>query len=163
MLGLRPPGLELESCVWRTVSSQSSHYPQDVLLAQFSLYVHIVGLKPDSFHLRTALQTQESKFKPCRSEAEHATSRSRRLSTILSFTSRWTRNTRKRAPNSSMKAPALPSPTMLNAIMACRAWAITQQTRHCTALFQRVVLAGNHPTCTPPPLPISVQVNHNDY
>ena len=26
-----------ESCVWRTVSSQSSHHPQDVLLAQFSL------------------------------------------------------------------------------------------------------------------------------
>ena len=29
-----------ESCVWRTVSSHSSHYPQYVLLAQFSLYVH---------------------------------------------------------------------------------------------------------------------------
>ena len=39
-----------ESCVWRTVSSHSSHYPQDVLLAQFSLYVHKGGLKPDSFH-----------------------------------------------------------------------------------------------------------------
>ena len=32
----------------------------------------------------TALQTQDSKFKPWRSEAEHATSRSRRLPTILS-------------------------------------------------------------------------------
>ena len=31
----------------------------------------------------TALQTQDSKFEPCRSEAEHATSRSRRLPTIL--------------------------------------------------------------------------------
>ena len=40
-----------ESCVWRTVSSQSSHYPQEVLLAQFGLYVHKGGLKPDSFHL----------------------------------------------------------------------------------------------------------------
>ena len=39
-----------ESCVWRTVSSQSSHNPQEVLLAQFSLYVHKGGLKPDSFH-----------------------------------------------------------------------------------------------------------------
>ena len=29
-----------ETCVWRTVSSQSSHHPQEVLLAQFSLYVH---------------------------------------------------------------------------------------------------------------------------
>ena len=38
-----------ESFVWRTVSSQSSHHPQEVLLAQFSLYVHKGGLKPDSF------------------------------------------------------------------------------------------------------------------
>ena len=41
-------GLNFESCVWRTVSSQSSHHPQEVLLAQFSLYVHKGGLKlPD--------------------------------------------------------------------------------------------------------------------
>ena len=39
-----------ESCVWRTASSHSSHHPQEVLLAQFSLYVHKGGLKPDSFH-----------------------------------------------------------------------------------------------------------------
>ena len=31
-------GSNFESCVWRTVSSQSSHHPQEVLLAQFSLY-----------------------------------------------------------------------------------------------------------------------------
>ena len=43
-------GSNFESCVWRTVSSQSSHHPQVVLLAQFSLYVHKGGLKPDSFH-----------------------------------------------------------------------------------------------------------------
>ena len=42
-------GPNFESCVWRTVSSQSSHHPQEVLLAQFSLYVHKGGLKPDSF------------------------------------------------------------------------------------------------------------------
>ena len=42
-------GSNLESCVWRTVSSQSSHHPQDVLLAKFCLYVHKDGLKPDSF------------------------------------------------------------------------------------------------------------------
>ena len=36
--------------VWRTVSSHSSHHPQKVILAQFSLYVHKGGLKPDSFH-----------------------------------------------------------------------------------------------------------------
>ena len=44
-------GSNFESCVWRTVSSQSSHHPQEVFLAQFSLYVHKGGLKPDSFHL----------------------------------------------------------------------------------------------------------------
>ena len=43
-------GSNFESFVWRTVSSQSSHHPQDVILAQFSLYVHKGGLKPDSFH-----------------------------------------------------------------------------------------------------------------
>ena len=40
----------------------------------------------------TALQTQDSKFEPWRSEAKHATSRSRRLPIILSFTSGWRRN-----------------------------------------------------------------------
>ena len=43
-------GSNFESCVWRTVSSQSSHHPQEVLLAQFSLSVHKGGLKPESFH-----------------------------------------------------------------------------------------------------------------
>ena len=43
-------GSNLKSCVWRTVSSYSSHHPQEVLLAQFSIYVHKGGLKPDSFH-----------------------------------------------------------------------------------------------------------------
>ena len=42
-------GSNFESCVWRTVSSQSSHHPQEVLLAQFSLYVHKSGLKPIHF------------------------------------------------------------------------------------------------------------------
>ena len=48
-------GSNFESCVWRTVSSQSSHHPQEVLLAQFSLYVHKGGLKPDSFHFLTSI------------------------------------------------------------------------------------------------------------
>ena len=43
-------GSNFKSCVWRTVSSQSSHHPQEVLLAQFSLFVHKGSLKPDSFH-----------------------------------------------------------------------------------------------------------------
>ena len=52
-----------ESCVWRTVSSQSSHHPQEVLLAHFSLYVHKGGHKPDSFHFicyTTFSQTMEN-------------------------------------------------------------------------------------------------------
>ena len=40
----------------------------------------------------TVLQTQDSKYKPWRFEAEHATSRSRRLPTILTFTRGWGRN-----------------------------------------------------------------------
>ena len=43
-------GSNFESCVWRALSSQSSHHTQEVLLAQFSLYVHKGGLKPDPFH-----------------------------------------------------------------------------------------------------------------
>ena len=60
----------------------------------------------------TVLQTQDSKFEPWRSEAEHATSRSRRLPTILTFTRGWRRNifcffqtaeTGNRTPNSGVK------------------------------------------------------------
>ena len=40
----------------------------------------------------TVLKAQDSKFEPWRSEVGHATSRSRRLPTILSFTRRWGRN-----------------------------------------------------------------------
>ena len=51
-------GSNFESCVWRTVSSQSSHHPQEVLLAQFSLYVHKGGLQPDSFSFISSLYFQ---------------------------------------------------------------------------------------------------------
>ena len=53
-------GSNLESCVWRTVSFQSTHHPQEVLLAQFTLYVHKGGLKPESFHFHffTSLSAQ---------------------------------------------------------------------------------------------------------
>ena len=74
----------------------------------------------------TVLQTQDSKFQPWQSEAEHATSRSRKLPAILTFTRGWGRNifcffqtaeTGNRTPNSGVKgnganhyhrAPALP-------------------------------------------------------
>ena len=55
-------GSKFESCVWRTVSSQSSHHPQEVLLAQFSLYVHKGGLKPDSFHFIASIIKRQ--FRP---------------------------------------------------------------------------------------------------
>ena len=60
-------GSNFESCVWRTVSSQSSHHLQEVLLAQFSLYVHKGGLKPDSFHFicqtSSAVDIENTPFK----------------------------------------------------------------------------------------------------
>ena len=58
-------GSNFESCVWRTVSSQSSHHPQEVLLAQFSLYVHKGGLKPDSFHFVNAASLEITERCPC--------------------------------------------------------------------------------------------------
>ena len=63
----------------------------------------------------TVLQTQDSKFEPWRSEAEHATSRSRRLPIIMTFTRGWGRNifcffqtaeTGNRTPNSGVKGIA---------------------------------------------------------
>ena len=55
-------GSNFESRVWRTVSSQSSHHPQEVLLAQFSLYVHKGGLKPDSFHFILTMSRRQNVF-----------------------------------------------------------------------------------------------------
>ena len=51
-------GLNFASCVWRAVSSKSSHYPQEVLQAQFSLYVQKSGLNPDSFHFCMATSVE---------------------------------------------------------------------------------------------------------
>ena len=59
-------GSNSESCVWRTVSSQSSHHPQEVLLAQFSLYVHKGGLKPDSFHFYSFYVLPDDQWKASR-------------------------------------------------------------------------------------------------
>ena len=52
-------GSNFESCVWRTVSS---HHPQEVLLAQFSLYVHKGGLMPDSFHFILFIMVVKLRF-----------------------------------------------------------------------------------------------------
>ena len=43
-------GSNFASCVWRTVSSHSSHHPPEVLLTQFSLCLHKRGIKLHSFH-----------------------------------------------------------------------------------------------------------------
>ena len=53
VLGRRPTGLNFKSCVWRAVSPHSYHHLQEVLLAQFSLYVNKCGVKPHSFHFIT--------------------------------------------------------------------------------------------------------------
>ena len=55
-------GSNFESCVWRTVSSQSFHHPLEVFLAQFSIYVHKGGLKPDLFHFFTFLRSVKQCF-----------------------------------------------------------------------------------------------------
>ena len=51
-------GSNFKSCVWRAVSAQSSHHPQEVLLAQFSLYVHKRGLNPHPFHFISSFVTR---------------------------------------------------------------------------------------------------------
>ena len=86
----------------------------------------------------TVLQTQDSKFEPWRSEAEHATSRSQRLPTIPTFTRGWGRNTfcffqtvetGNRTPSSGVKGsganhyPRAPAPYVFK-------W-----TRHCTVYY----------------------------
>ena len=43
-------GSNFESCVWRAVLSHSFHHPQELLLVQFSRYVHKGGLNHHSFH-----------------------------------------------------------------------------------------------------------------
>ena len=85
----------------------------------------------------TVLQTQDSKFEPWRSEAEHATPRSRRLPTILTFTRRWGRNifcffqtaeTGNRTPNSGVKGsganhyPRAPRPGPSETGVTLRMW-----------------------------------------
>ena len=57
-------GSNFESCVWRAVSSHSTYHPQEVLLAQFTLYVHKGGLKPHLFHFfgNTTLEQQNKHY-----------------------------------------------------------------------------------------------------
>ena len=81
----------------------------------------------------TVLQTQDSKFEPWRSEAEHAASRSRRLPTILTFTRGWGRNnfcffqtaeTGNRTPDSGVKGSGANHYPRAPALKLCLADAI---------------------------------------
>ena len=59
-------GWNFKSCVWRSVSSQSSRHLREVLLAQFSLYVHKGGIKPDSFHFQSVFPTHHASIFPAK-------------------------------------------------------------------------------------------------
>ena len=50
VIGLRPPGFEFQILSLKVSLSHSSHNPQEVLLAQFSLYAHKCGLISRSFY-----------------------------------------------------------------------------------------------------------------
>ena len=51
-------GSNFKICVWRVITYHSSHHPQEVLVALFSLYLHKGGLKPHSFLRLHASQYQ---------------------------------------------------------------------------------------------------------
>ena len=70
-------GSNFESCVWKAVSSHSSHHPQKVLLAKLSLFVHKTGLRPDSVNFIFSI------------ELEHQTRQTRWMSWL---TLNWTKN-----------------------------------------------------------------------
>ena len=89
------------------------------------------------------LQTQDSKFEPWRSEAEHATSRSRRLPTILTFPRGWGRNifcffqaaeTGNRTTNSGVKGSSANhyprAPALQNRKAYDKIWYLGSLTKH---------------------------------
>ena len=113
----------------------------------------------------TVLQTQDSKFEPWRSEAEHATSRSRRLPTILTFTRGWGRNnfcffqtaeTGNRTPDSGVKGsganhyPRAPALHNFKWVKTIQIWQNAgQRFRH--VLMPRFILIIQY--CREPPWP----------
>ena len=126
----------------------------------------------------TVLQTQDSKFEPWRSEAEHATSRSRRLPTILTFTRGWGRNifcffetaeTGNRTPNSAVKGsanhyPRAPAPCVVTGIgryLPHRAGSESALDRH-FAWVQPIsaTCIHTHDTCTSEKPPQPTQNSH---
>ena len=99
-------GSNFESCVWRTVSSHSSHHPQEVFLAQFSLYVHKGGLKPDSFHFIsfvTVLRREKQGYFSVRSMWDrHSVKRSDGTGYPFWMTTLWKRCFMRPPPHTSL-------------------------------------------------------------
>ena len=89
----------------------------------------------------TALQTQDSKFEPWRSEAVHATSRSRRLPTILTFTRGWGRNIfvsfKPPRPGTEPRTLAWKAAVLTTTLGPPPGWAreLTQQTRNAGPMY----------------------------
>ena len=72
-----PQSSNFASCVRRTVSSNSSHYPRESPLAQFGLYVHKGDLKHHSFiqsyRSRTGQIISDAKLCICLQKSLHTT------------------------------------------------------------------------------------------
>ena len=101
----------------------------------------------------TVLQTQDSKFEPWRSEAEHATSQSRRLPAILTFTRGWGRNIlflsnrRVREPNpvkgsGANHHPRAPAHFDLQSICHSHCWTqnISYSSKHWARILVQVMI-----------------------
>ena len=58
-------------CVWRALSSHTSHHPQEVLLVQFGLSVHKSDLKPHSFYFYLTSYCEVCCSNECRYECAH--------------------------------------------------------------------------------------------
>ena len=104
----------------------------------------------------TVLQTQDSKFESWRSKAEHATSRSRKLSTIQSFTRGWGRNIlvsfKRRRPGTEPRTQAWKTAVLTTTPANTRRWPnaglllahrLRRWTNNSPALGQRIVFAGD--------------------
>ena len=65
---LNRQGSNFKSCIWRAVSSHSSHHPQEVLLAKFSIYVHKGGIQFHSFYLSVLGKMCKRKSEICQAQ-----------------------------------------------------------------------------------------------
>ena len=100
-------GSNFKSCVWRTVSSQSCHHPQEVLLVQFSLSVHKCGLKPDSFHFISLLHYKNKNENWCHPKEPLYESQKKYVVQKSASAGNRTRATRVAGENSTTEPPML--------------------------------------------------------